>query len=69
METAFFLVQLGAHPWTLNKYGDDAVAYANKKGYVDIAETFRKSVRKRERAKHIEAQLHFGVDAAGVVAK
>lgn len=47
-DTALLLVELGADPWKLSKYGEDAFVYGSKRGFKEVSIETRSQVVKLE---------------------
>ncbi len=47
-DTAFFLIERGAHAWTKSKYGEDPFDYGIKRGFKKLVEEFRSKITKIE---------------------
>lgn len=48
VDTAAFLVDNGAKPWTRSKYGEDPYEYGIKRGFRQVSEDFRGRIMKIE---------------------
>lgn len=57
METAYFLISMGANPWMKSKYGEDPFDYGGKRGFGVICEELKKKVQREDMKRSLQRMV------------